>query len=397
MNWLRRCWRDTLFKRLFILLWVTLVGSHFLAFSLVMSQVGRPERGEGGGAGGPGHEARSGWSRLLIFPSLPPMGGRSEDRRPPHEHSESPPGADTGLPPPRLGGRFERGLPGWLLAMDYGVRMLIIALAAWFGAAWLSRPMRRLSAAAHGLGEALQRDAAPPTLDETQGTVEVREAAQVFNRMASQLQEQFKARGLLVAAISHDLRTPLTRMRLRLETLEHEPAAQRCVADIHEMDGLIESVLQVFRGAHASEAPVSMDMLALAQSLADDLVEQGHAVTVQGEPALARVQPTALRRVLGNLLGNALRYGERAEVTVVVDGNTVLLHVDDQGPGIPEDQLEAVFQPFFRVESSRNRATGGTGLGLYIARDLISRQGGQLRLSNRPAGGLRAELHLPRA
>lgn len=386
MNWLKRCWRDTLFKRLFILLWVTLVGSHFLAFSLVMSQVGLPD---GGHDGGPVRQAPSAWSRLLIFPSLPPMGGLADGPPRPPEHA--------GLPLPPQGGRPERGLPGWLLALDYGVRMLIIALAAWLGAAWLSRPMRRLSAAAHGLGEALQRDAAPPKLDEDQGTVEVREAAQVFNQMAGQLQQQFKARGLLVAAISHDLRTPLTRMRLRLETLDHEPAAQRCVADIHEMDALIESVLQVFRGAHAGEAMVSMDVLALAQSLADDLVEQGHAVTVEGEPALARVQPTALRRVLGNLLGNALRYGERAEVTVAVLGDRVLLRIDDQGPGIPEAQLEAVFQPFYRVESSRNRSTGGSGLGLYIARDLTLRQGGELLLSNRPEGGLRVELTLRRA
>ncbi|MBT9456308.1 MAG: two-component sensor histidine kinase [Burkholderiaceae bacterium] len=386
MNWLKRCWRDTLFKRLFILLWVTLVGSHFLAFSLVISQVGRPDVGH---EGGPAREAPSAWSRLLIFPSLPPMGGRADGPPRPPEH--------VGPPLPPQGGRPERGLPGWLLALDYGVRMLIIALAAWLGAAWLSRPMRRLSAAAHGLGEALQRDAAPPKLDEDQGTVEVREAAQVFNQMAAQLQQQFKARGLLVAAISHDLRTPLTRMRLRLETLDHEPAAQRCVADIHEMDVLIESVLQVFRGAHAGEAMVSMDVLALAQSLADDLAEQGHAVTVEGEPALARAQPTSLRRVLGNLLGNALRYGERAEVTVAVQGDRVLLRIDDQGPGIPEAQLEAVFQPFYRVESSRNRATGGSGLGLYIARDLTLRQGGELLLSNRPEGGLRVELTLRRA
>ncbi|TDP63490.1 ATP-binding protein [Roseateles toxinivorans] len=386
MNWLKRCWRDTLFKRLFILLWVTLVGSHFLAFSLVMSQVGRPDVGH---EGGPAREVPSAWSRLLIFPSLPPMGGRADGPPRPPEH--------VGPPSPPQVGRAERGLPGWLLALDYGVRMLIIALAAWLGAAWLSRPMRRLSAAAHGLGEALQRDAAPPKLDEDQGTVEVREAAQVFNQMAGQLQQQFKARGLLVAAISHDLRTPLTRMRLRLETLDHEPAAQRCVADIHEMDALIESVLQVFRGAHAGEAMVSVDVLALAQSLADDLVEQGHSLTVHGGPALACVQPTALRRVLGNLLGNALRYGERAELTVAVQGDRVLLRIDDQGPGIPEAQLEAVFQPFYRVESSRNRATGGSGLGLYIARDLTLRQGGELRLSNRPEGGLRAELSLRRA
>jgi len=235
-----------------------------------------------------------------------------------------------------------------------------------------------------------------PKLDEQRGTVEVREAAHVFNAMARRLDEQFRGRALMVAAISHDLRTPLTRVRMRLESLEGEPAAQRCIADIREMNGLIDTVLEVFREASASEPVRSTDVLAMAVSLGDDLVEQGHAVTVDGHAAIVEAQPGALRRALSNLLNNAVRYGERAQVQVSSGGEGVHVDIDDAGPGIPHDQLEAVFQPFYRLDSSRSRETGGTGLGLYIARDLLQRQRGTLTLANRREGGLRASIFLPR-
>jgi signal transduction histidine kinase len=142
-------------------------------------------------------------------------------------------------------------------------------------------------------------------------------------------------------------------------------------------------------------APQLTDVHALVQSLTDDLQELGRPVQLQGEPVLARVQPRALRCVVDNLLGNALRYGGSAEVSVCRTPTHVRIEIDDQGPGIPLAQMEAVFQPFFRVEASRSRATGGTGLGLYIARDLVQRQGGTLTLANRPEGGLRASVTLP--
>jgi signal transduction histidine kinase len=256
--------------------------------------------------------------------------------------------------------------------------------------------VRKLAAASRALHQALIANGRLPQVDEDAGTVEVREAARVFNEMSQQLSELINARALLVAAISHDLRTPLTRIRMRLEAHEDDALAARSIADIHEMDELIESALEVFRGpGHAEEAQVT-DMLALVQSLVDDLADLGQPVSVIGLPALARVHPAAIRRVVGNLVNNALRYGERAELLVSTHGNQVEIIVDDFGPGIPSAQLEAVMQPFFRLESSRNRRTGGSGLGLYIARDLVMRQGGTLALANRPEGGLRAKITLPK-
>lgn len=402
---MKRLWRDTLFKRLFILMWVALVASHFVAYMVVTR----------GGAAGPG--AQGGFSLLNapVFPSLPPTPGLpdggpvqrggpmppvGEDMRPrpppgdPSMGDAGPPGPDTAGEgvgePPR-----HSGLPTSALLLDYGVRFLMIGLAAWWGARWLSAPVRRLVDASHELASSIGGNAPPPRLDEARGTLEVREAARVFNDMARQLDEQFKGRGLLVAAISHDLRTPLTRMRMRLESIDAE-LAQRCIADVREMDALIDSSLTLFRGASSAEPTHPVDVLSLVQSLCDDLAEQGQAVTAGGHAStVVDAQPMALRRVVSNLISNAVRYGQRADVMVLREPGLVKIIVDDAGPGIPAAQMEAVFQAFYRVEGSRNRGSGGTGLGLYIARDLIVRQGGTLALANRPEGGLRATVTMP--
>jgi len=184
---------------------------------------------------------------------------------------------------------------------------------------------------------------------------------------------------------------------MRLEGSADDPLVQRSIADIREMDELIESALEVFRGPAQAEPQVVTDLFALVQALVDDLADLGQPVQVHGEPALARVHPPALRRVVANLVNNALRYGERADVRVGARGGEAVIVVDDHGPGIPAAQLEAVMQPFVRLEASRNRATGGSGLGLYIARDLVASEGGALALANRPEGGLRATISLPQA
>jgi len=378
-----RWWfRDTLFMRLFLLMWAALVVSHLVAYLAVTS--GRPPPGPGGGGFGS--------ASLPTFPSLPPTPGLPDAGRPPGPGPGGPASGGPGGP----GGPRGRapGLPAHMLVLDYGVRLLIIGAAAWVGARWLSRPVRHLVGAASTLGTSLGGPEAP-RLDETRGTAEVREAAQVFNRMASELHEQFRSRGLLMASLSHDLRTPLTRMRMRLETVAQEPLAQRCVADIREMNDLIETALEVFRNADAQEPAQHTDLLALVQSLADDLIEQGQPVTLAGSSLVARIQPVATRRIVSNLLGNALRYGVRADVSVRAQGSWACVTIDDLGPGIPEAQLKDVFRPFYRVDTSRSRGTGGTGLGLYIVRDFTWRQGGHITLSNRAGGGLRAELRLP--
>lgn len=372
---MKRWFTDTLAKRLFVLMWVALVVSHLLAFGAVRLLLAPPDGKHGAGPRMP-----------PVLPSLP-LGVGPEARPGPPE------------PPGRLGrpSREPAGLPLDALLLDYGVRLVVIALAAWAGSQWLSRPMRKLVGASRELAQTLPGSTAPPRLDEHSGTQEVREAAQVFNRMAKQLKEQFDARGLMVAAISHDLRTPLTRIRMRLETGAIDTALrERCAADVREMNGLIDSVLEVFRASHAEQALQPTDVGALVQSVVDDLVEMGADIAFDGVGAIAPAEPTALKRVVGNLLSNALRYGERAAVAVHADEAEVRITLDDHGPGIAPELLETVFQPFFRVDVSRSRDTGGTGLGLYIARELIQRQGGRLTLANRPEGGLRATITLPR-
>lgn len=400
---------DTLFKRLFALMWLALVISHAVAFLVVT-------RNLPGGAGG----------RLPTFPSLPPVSFGQHDRGPGPGTDQGPgpggpggpsgtgdmhgpggpqPGGMGGTPPgeppmpmqalPAPRPQQGAGLSTSMALLDYGIRLLIIGSAAWLGARWLSAPMRRLQAASRTLGRSLARNESPQPVDERAGTVEVRETAHVFNEMARQLSEQANSRGLLVAAISHDLRTPLTRIRMRLEASEGDPLTARSIADIHEMDDLIESALEVFRGSGLHEEPSEVtDVHALVQAIADDLADLGQPVSVSGETAPARVQAVALRRVVANLVNNALRYGKRAQVSVQPRDDAVVIVIEDEGPGIPEAQLEAVMKPFYRLDTSRNRLTGGSGLALYIARDLVARQGGELALADRPEGGLRATIML---
>lgn len=357
---LRRC--DSLFLRLFLLMWVTLVASHLLAFTVAVPSAPPGPHGpppKGAPMGGPIGE---------------PMGVRPA------------PPAMPSLPPP---------LPGAALWWDYGLRILVIGAGAALGARWLSAPMRRLSRAAEALSSGLARGQAPPQLDERHGTHEVRAAAAIFNMMAQRLQEQFDARGLHMAALSHDLRTPLTRLRMRLE--DAPPAlADAAAGDIHEMSEMMAGTLAVLREQRDGSPPAVLDLRSLLQAIVDDHALAGHQVLLADGPALrARARPAALRRVVDNLVGNALRYGGSAQLTLQAagDGDAVLITVDDSGPGIPAAQLEQAFQPWVRLDTGHARA--GHGLGLAIARDLAQRDGGRLTLLNRPAGGLRAQLQLP--
>ena len=384
---------DTLAKRLFVLIWGSLIVAQLLAVSAVQLVFIGDEQGLFGRRGIPGP--------MATLPVLPPTPGvPGHNRRGPPE--PRPDARDEDRPRNMPGRRREMSFN--MLLIDYGVRFLVIGVAAWYGSRWVSQPMRKLVGASQALGDSLaQGGAAPRELDETTGTMEVRETAKVFNTMSRQLREQFRARGLMMAAISHDLRTPLTRMRMRMEMMESpEPELQqKNIADLREMNALIDNALEVFRGADGNPEPMlKIDVAALLQSMTDDLAEQGQPVTYAGEAeTVTLAQPAALRRVFGNLVDNALRYGGRADVQVRRAGTELHITIDDAGPGIPQALMDNVFQPFFRVDASRSKHTGGTGLGLYIARDLTLRQGGTLTLTNRreggEIGGLRATLVLP--
>lgn len=393
---------DTLGKRLFLLLWVTLVVSHLLGFWLV-----RPsEPGPGHHGDGRMHMA-PGW----FLPNLPPvMGmpggapvGAHDHGRPDGLFDADRAGDQIGPPsmmaPHHGDGGFHEPPRMWL---DYLARVLVMGVAAWLGSRWLTAPMRRLGAASRELQAALQQGSDLPVLNERTGPAEVRQTAHVFNDMARGLKDQFEQRSLMMAAVSHDLRTPLTRLRMRLETLLPDPVAERCVQDVQDINALIGSVLDVLNEERNQEPFQPVDVMAMVQAMADDAQELGQAVTASGDAATVRLQPVAFKRVLSNLISNALRYGQQAHVQVAMQtgsSGAVCITIDDHGPGIPADQLAAVFRPFVRLDASRGAGTGsgagGVGLGLYIARELVHRQGGAISLRNRPEGGLRAEIVLP--
>ena len=368
---------DTLFTRLFVLMWVTLVASHLVAMTAVMNFGAWGLMGEMARGVADGPERRQLW----ILSSFPPGNPFGADVAP------------TGGPP-RGHGEPRHGLPASVLWLDYGLRALVIALGAALGARWLSAPMRRLSKAAQGLSAELARGKSPTPLEEPRGTCEVQAVAGVFNTMARRLQEQFDARGMQMAALSHDLRTPLTRLRIRLQ--DGPPAlADATSGDIHEMSEMLDATLAVLREQRDGAPPAPVDLRSLLEAIVDDHLAAGQDIAfAPGASACARARPAALRRVVDNLVGNALRYGGRARLALRLDGERVLITVDDAGPGIPEEQLELAFKPWTRLDPHA-APRAGHGLGLSIARDLAERDGGRLTLANRADGGLRATLSLP--
>lgn len=272
------------------------------------------------------------------------------------------------------------------------MRLFGTALAAWIAARWLSRPINQMAKAARELGENLER--AP--LDETRGPSEIRQASRVFNQMQARLKQQMAERNRFLAAVSHDLRTPITRLKLRSEKIDAQDLREDIRGDINEMTAMIDATLDYLRGDGKPEESCLLDISSLVHSMAEDAGERGEVVTVSGIAQPLMVQPMALQRCLNNLIENALRYGDRADIELDDTGDRLIISIHDAGAGIPEDQLEAVFAPFYRLEQSRSRHTGGVGLGLSIARDIAQKLGGSLVLRNAPEGGLVATLALPR-
>ncbi|VVE61785.1 two-component sensor histidine kinase [Pandoraea captiosa] len=279
-------------------------------------------------------------------------------------------------------------LSGWLPAM-LALQLVLIAACCWLAVRVATRPLDALAKAADTLGPDLRAQRM-----REDGPSEVARAARAFNAMQDRIGGYMTERMQILAAISHDLQTPITRMRLRVETMDDEAVAVRLQQDLKEMESLVREGVTYARTLHgASEAPCKVDVDALLDSLVYDYVDAGSPVTLAGRvghPIVTR--PQGLRRIVGNLVDNALKYGEQAHLEVVGRDDGIDVIVTDRGPGIPEDMLEAVFAPFVRLETSRNRHTGGTGLGLAIARQLAQAMDATLTLRNRAEGGLEARL-----
>jgi signal transduction histidine kinase len=279
------------------------------------------------------------------------------------------------------------------LLMSIAILLLAAVAVALIAVRWAIRPLNTLAAAAEELGRNVNRPPMPET-----GPIEVVRAARAFNTMQSQLADYLRSRTRLLAAMSHDLKTPITRLRLRSELLEDAKARERSAQDLQELESMVGSTLNYLRGIGDEEPARALDVMAMLESLQADLEETGARVTLEGHTDKPYVgQRQALRSCLTNLLDNAIKYGGQAHVVVSDDPSRLVIRVQDQGPGIAPEELARVFEPFYRVEGSRSRETGGTGLGLAIARQIARAYGGDVTLANRPGGGLEATLILPRS
>lgn len=251
------------------------------------------------------------------------------------------------------------------------------------------RPIRRLALAAESFGKGRDTMRLRPA-----GALEVRQAAAAFVVMRDRIRRQIAQRTEMLAGVSHDLRTPLTRMKLQLALLANDDETEGLRADITEMETMIDAYLAFARG-EGGETPQRIDLAQVLREVVDGL-PGGQAVTLEASgPIELEMRPMAMRRCLGNLIGNALRYGKLVRVGASWNQRTASVVIDDDGPGIPADSREAVFRPFFRLDPSRNTSTGGVGLGLSIARDIAHGHGGEVDLQDSPMGGLRVVLTLP--
>lgn len=270
-----------------------------------------------------------------------------------------------------------------------GTAMVLFGVAAIFMRNQV-RPIRRLASAADNFGKGREAPNFKP-----EGATEVRRAAAAFIAMKERIQRQINQRTDMLAGVSHDLRTPLTRMKLQLEFLGDDGQAEAMKQDVAEMEHMLEGYLAFARG-EGDEAPRQTDIRAMLGEVVGLAKRHGAAVDLHTEGNLeVMARPNAFKRCVTNLVENAGRYGDHVSVRAGVRGDAIEIIVDDDGPGIPEDKREDAFKPFIRLENSRNRDTGGVGLGLSIARDVVRGHGGDISLSDSPSGGLRARLTMP--
>jgi len=288
---------------------------------------------------------------------------------------------------------FEAGSGPYRLLLSLGVLLVAVIVLTLVAVRWVTRPLKTLADAAARLGADIEQ----PPLEEN-GPLEVSRAARAFNTMQQRLATFIRDRTRILAAMSHDLKTPITRLRLRAELLDQPELRAKFAKDLEEMESMVSATLEFMRGVENREAAQPLDVTALLESLQADARELDGQVKIEGR-ALSPYHghPQALKRCLRNLIDNAVRYGKSATIRVEDAPAALKISVRDEGPGIPESELERVFEPFHRLEASRSRDTGGTGLGLGIARNIARAHGGDLVLRNVPPGGLEAVLTLPRS
>lgn len=273
------------------------------------------------------------------------------------------------------------------------IMALGIALFSVLATRWIGRPLATFARAADRLGRDVNAPPLPPD-----GPKEVRSAAGAFNNMQERIRRFVEDRTRMMAAISHDLRSPITRLRLRAEMLPEGESRTRMLADLADMEDMVSSTLEFARGESTDEAVQTIDLAATLEAICDNATDMGLTAEYQWDGRLVcACRPLALKRALTNLIENAARYGGQATVEAAHQGRDIRVVIEDRGPGIPEDCQEKVFTPFFRVEQSRNRKTGGMGLGMTVARTIIRAHGGDITLENKQEGGLRVSVTLPQA
>ncbi|KIM00550.1 sensor histidine kinase [Paramagnetospirillum magnetotacticum MS-1] len=271
------------------------------------------------------------------------------------------------------------------------IALVLVTLFALLAVRRATRPFAAFAQAAERLGI----NVSAPALAET-GPREVRQAAQAFNVMQGRITRFVQDRTQMLAAISHDLKTPITRLRLRAEFMEDDDQRAKMLCDLEEMEAMIASTLAFARDDAAREPSIRLDLAAMIQGMVEDMEELGGRCSYDGPQSLVLdARPVALKRALANLMDNAVKYGGSAALSLTSLGQDARITIEDQGPGIPEEARERVFAPFVRLETSRSRETGGTGLGLAVARAAIRAHGGDITLGDRPGGGLRVTVTLP--
>ncbi|GLV28313.1 hypothetical protein TomTYG75_08360 [Sphingobium sp. TomTYG75] len=289
----------------------------------------------------------------------------------------------------RAGNRAPR-FGGWLVGQTLILYVIVLLPLLWVGRR-LARPLGQLTRSAQQFARTGSADAV-----EERGPGDVRELTTAFNAMRGRIFAMLDEKDRMLGAIGHDLRTPLASLRVRAESVEDEGERARMSQTIDEMNRMLEDILSLARAGRSTEAAQKVDLSALADAVVEDFIELGSpAEMADSARAVASVRPQQIRRALRNLIENAIVYGERAHVSVVREDGAIRIVVADDGPGISEDRMEEMMEPFTRLEGSRNRETGGAGLGLALVRAIMAEHGGALRLVNRAGGGLEASLVLP--